>query len=594
MNFTVQLRSLFLGLFIIISTIGIAQDTLKVMQYNLLYYGKDIYDCDSENNNIDDKNSYLITILDYVQPDIFCVNEMDASADDVDYLMDNVLNIDGVSYWKHANLSGSFSINMIYYNSEKFTLNSQESIDADPAQTDVYHLTNISTSAEFTVFVAHLKASSGDDDKAKRAEATQNVMDYIADKGAGNYIFMGDLNLYTNEEEAFQNLIDPSDPDIAFYDPADRIGAWHTSSSFADVHTQSTHTEGDCYVKGGMDDRFDFIMVSEDIKNGNDEIQYLLDSYETIGQDGNHYNKALNEGGNDAAPSDVIQALYDMSDHLPVSLRMIFGTSNAPITIFNKTFDDSVLTSGGWTQYSVVDEDRYWSIPSNTYGHNSTYYAKMSGYDYDNSKAVDNEDWIISPAFNADEMDSEVLTFWTAGKYDGPDLQLYYSSDYSGTGNPNDANWTEITDFHLSKTEDYKWESSGNIDISDVVGENVRIGIKYTSSESDGSRTWQVDDILLIGEKSTPSTSLMEREAENVFEIFPNPAKEKVQLIVKQNTIDNQSVQYQIYDITGKCILEQSIKEREINAPILISISSLKKGLYFIKVGNSTKKLIVE
>lgn len=579
---------LILVLLIGLSFYSIAQETLKIMQYNLLYYGKNVYECNSDNNNIDDKNTYLKTILGYAQPDIFCVNEMDASVDDVDYLMDNTLNIDGVNYWKHASVSGSYSINMMYYNSNKFTLNTQEYITADPRQTDVYHLTYKSQSIDFTVFVVHLKASSDEDSQTDRANATQNIMNYISNEGVGNYIVMGDMNLYGADEVAFQNLINPDNPNIAFYDPIDKIGSWHTNSSYANIHTQSTHTDGDCYVTGGMDDRFDFIMISEAIKDGTSKMKYLPNSYETIGQDGNHYNKDINEGTNDAAPADVIEALYNMSDHIPVSMQVVFGESSVT-TVFNKTFDDQDLTSGGWAQYSVTDVDRFWLVPDNTYGHNGTYYTEMTGYDYDNNKAVDNEDWLISPAFNADELSEEVLTFWTAGKYDGPDLQLYYSSNYSGTGNPNDANWTEITGFHLSNTDDYVWESSGNIDISQIVGENVRIGFKYTSSEANGSRKWEIDDILLEG-TSTSSTLTLKRSAQkNYLSIYPNPVTNRLYINVNDDCGQKEN-SVQILDLTGKIILETTISPKGITS---VDVSAIKKGIYFVKVGKYAKKLIV-
>ena len=578
MRRTYILIALFFGL----ALSAISQDTLKIMQYNLLYYGKNVYDCNSTNNNIDNKNTNLRTILAYAKPDIFCVNEMDASLSDVDYLMDNVLNIDGISSWKHANISGSYSINMIYYNSDIFELMSQASINASPRQTNVYHMKHITSNTEFTVFVAHLKAGSQASDEDDKAAATQNVMNYIASQGPGNYLFEGDLNLYTSASQAFQNLVNPANTNLAFQDPANRVGDWSNNYNFSDVHTQSTHTSGDCFVTGGMDDRFDFILASKDIMEGNNEIKYLASSYETIGQDGNHYNNALIDGTNNAAPSNVINALYNTSDHLPVSMEMVFGLSSAPITLFNKTFDDQDLTSGGWRQYSVTDSNLVWNIPTNTNGHNGTYYGEMSGYDYANSTSVQNEDWLISPAFNADETLSETLTFWTAGKYSGNDLQVYYSSNYDGVSNPNTATWSEITGFNLSTTADYTWESSGNIDISNIVGENVRIAFKYTSTDTE-SRKWQIDDILLVGTNSNASVN--EVKSEKLFSIYPNPSQDI--LVVETNSLNDQNGQ--IYNIQGQIIKSFIIKGLQTK----ISVADWPSGIYFVKIGNNVQKLIV-
>ena len=53
-----------------------AQDTLKVMHYNLLMYGNNSGWCNENNNDVDEKNLNLQTIIDYVKPDIFTVNEL--------------------------------------------------------------------------------------------------------------------------------------------------------------------------------------------------------------------------------------------------------------------------------------------------------------------------------------------------------------------------------------------------------------------------------------------------------------------------------------------------------------------------------------
>jgi endonuclease/exonuclease/phosphatase family metal-dependent hydrolase len=592
---SVLLPKLRLFLFATITTVfslnTIAQDTLKIMQYNLLYYGKNVYDCDQTTNNIDHKNTQLQTILAYTQPDIFCVNEMDNSSSDVNYLMNNVLNIGGVDYWEHANVSGSYSINMIYYNSDIFTLNSQESITANPRQTNAYNLTHIASSTDFTVIVAHLKAGSDSDDETDKANATQNVMDYIENNGAGNYIFMGDLNLYSSSSQAFQNLINPSNATLSFYDPADQIGDWSNNSYYSNVHTQSTHTSGTCFVTGGMDDRFDFILMSEDIKDGNNEIKFLDNSYETIGQDGNHYNDAINAGTNNSAPTNVIDALYEMSDHLPVSMEMIFGLSSAPQTVFNKTFNDQDLNSGGWTQFSVTDDLRFWKISNDTYGHNSTYYCKMSGWDNNNSVSVENEDWLISPTFNANELFQETLTFWTAGKYTGNDLQVYYSSNYSDTGNPNLADWTEITGFNLSNTSDYTWESSENIDLSSISGENVRIGFKYTSTENSGSRSWQIDDILLLAKTSNAGIKNNASVIESLS-VFPNPSNGLLNISYIQKEASDFEIQ--IFDLTGSKVFSKEIPFKNMGRnAISISTKDLESGIYLLRTDNRTKKIII-
>ena len=44
----------------------------------------------------------------------------------------------------------------------------------------------------------------------------------------------------------------------------------------------------------------------------------LPDTYTPFGNDGSHFNQAINEGMNGAVPDSVANALHEASDHLPV------------------------------------------------------------------------------------------------------------------------------------------------------------------------------------------------------------------------------------------------------------------------------------
>ena len=109
-------------------------------------------------------------------------------------------------------------------------------------------------------------------------------------------------------------------------DPINRMGNWHTNVGYKNYHTQSTRAGTVGYAggaHGGMDDA-DFIFVSEDILSGNDGVMYVENTYYVAeGQDGNHYNQSINNGTNTAVSADIANALYYMSDHLPVSMTIM-------------------------------------------------------------------------------------------------------------------------------------------------------------------------------------------------------------------------------------------------------------------------------
>jgi hypothetical protein len=280
------------------------------------------------------KTGYLKTIVDYVKPDILTVNEINESYLYHDYILNNALNVSGTDYYQRGNppnYSNSYIINQIFYNSEKLTLISNLAIETNYRDIDIFKLKINSSGTQEQVnlncVVAHLKAGNSEDDEAERANETFKLMNYLNNASETiNYTMSGDFNVYSASEQAFQNLLFHSNEEIRFYDPVNQIGAWNNNSYFASVHTQSTHTSGDCFSWGGLDDRFDFILASDEIINGTSYIKFLPGTYKAIGQDGNHFDKSLiSSPQNNSVPEEVLYSLYNMSDHLPVVMKIIVG-----------------------------------------------------------------------------------------------------------------------------------------------------------------------------------------------------------------------------------------------------------------------------
>ncbi len=325
------------------------QDTLRIMQYNLLMYGNNFGGCTSSNNNIDNKNAYLHTIVNYVKPDILTVNEIYKTPYYHQYLLANALNIGGVGYFQMGNppnYSGSPTVNQIFYNSEKLTMQSNVAIETSVRDIDIFKLkyNNSQSNIFLNCAVAHLKAGNESSDESERASETNKLMTYLSNGNAtGNYLMMGDFNVYTASEQAFQNLLFYQNVSVRFYDPVNKIGSWNGNSYYASVQTQSTHTSGGCPSGGGLDDRFDFILASDEVINGTDKMKYLNGSYHAVGQDGEHFNKSLLASpSNTTVPSDVLNALYEMSDHLPVVIELLVGDNLGTENYQDKSFNVSL------------------------------------------------------------------------------------------------------------------------------------------------------------------------------------------------------------------------------------------------------------
>ena len=315
-----------------------AQETITVMQYNLLQYGNyqsGFADCYESNNNTQRKDECIRILLDYVQPDIFTVCEFGKTQQLQDDFVRHNLNVNGVNYWKTDNIinyANQSIINHIFYDSRKMEMKKHVALRTSPRDTDVYemYLKTAGLLAGDTVrlvcIVSHPKAGQGYE--TDRLATMRTVMNYIEQHYADeNVLIMGDFNMYRASESGYQLLTRTySDSRSLFVDPLSReggVGEWNNNQQFGPYHTQSTRRYSDeCFSSGGMDDRFDFILMSDEIFMGFNKIKYVDKSYHAVGNDGNHFNQSIDQNGNTSVPTDVLEALFDASDHLPVTMKL--------------------------------------------------------------------------------------------------------------------------------------------------------------------------------------------------------------------------------------------------------------------------------
>ena len=321
---------------LLVSMAVMAQDTITVMQYNLLQYGnyQGYGGCYESTNNTQRKDECSRVMLGYVKPDILGVCEFGATKQLQNDFLRNNLNINGANYWKSDNIMngmGSNIINHIFYDSRKMELKKHVSLPTSPRNIDVYEFYMRTSSLlsgdtiKLVCIVAHPKA--GTNCESERLAAMTTVMNYVNVHYANdNVLIMGDFNMYRATEGGYQILTKTyGNTDALFIDPLASeggVGSWNNNPSFARFHTQSTRTEGTCFSSGGLDDRFDFILMSGEVYMGSKQMRYLNGTYKAIGNDGLHYNKSINQNGNNAVPPLIAQALYDCSDHLPVTMKL--------------------------------------------------------------------------------------------------------------------------------------------------------------------------------------------------------------------------------------------------------------------------------
>ncbi len=288
-----------------------SQNKVTYVAYNLLNYP----------NSSSTRNPYFKKIMQATQPDLLVVNEMKYSSA-VNNFLSNALD---TSYAAATYISGYDTNNELYYKKSLFTFISNVPIHTALRDINQFKVVYKLTQDTLLIFAAHLKASQGTTNEQKRlAEVNQlrNVTDALPVNTA--YILSGDFNLYRSTEPAYQALVSQANTGY-FIDPS-RAGNWHNNSSYKDIHTQATRSSqvGGDGSWGGLDDRFDFILFSESI-NQSINVSYVMNSYHSFGNDGNHFNESINSGSNTAVSQDIADALYYASDHLPVIAQFDFG-----------------------------------------------------------------------------------------------------------------------------------------------------------------------------------------------------------------------------------------------------------------------------
>jgi len=165
------------------------------------------------------------------------------------------------------------------------------------------------------------------------------------------------------------------------------------------------------------------------------------------------------------------------SPETTVSSENNYNVINPIITTIPYTID---FTSNNpelnnWS-YQSVSGSQNWSWANGTG-------AQMNAF---SGSCQINEDWLISPVFDFSTTLGENISFTIDENFDGTTLEVLYSTDYSGTGDPNTATWNSIGSY----TEDMVVTSNT---LASINASSVYIAFKYEFVTGSCSR-WTVEN----------------------------------------------------------------------------------------------------
>lgn len=329
-------------------------------------------------------------------------------------------------------------------------------------------------------------------------------------------------------------------------------------------------TCGDSPYKNFVDDTENYQVLTSGLSNpyyNNPVIDHIIISNELSGNYVQN-SSALEIG----ATNTVINYRTTTSDHTPISAVLNFlvdgsGTGDCENIAYSQTFGSSL---GDFTPYSVAgDQTWYWR---------SIYGACVSGYL--SGVNNENEDWLISPAFNLSGMQSaslsfdHALNFATSESDKTTNHTLWISSGYQ-QADPSATAWTQISIPVMASGNSWTFVNSGSIDIPNQwMTNDVRFAYKYRSTTTMAS-TWEIKNFQF---NATCTTS--DNRAPINIKSTAYGIGRQIKIIV------GESSQVNIYDTMGRNVFSKFVVDN-------IDVAVPKPGIYLVRVGIDNHKVVV-
>ncbi len=278
------------------------------------------------------RQPYFRAILAPLGADVVACQEFRSQAG-VDSFLTNVLNVNEPGQWAAAPfVNGNDTDNALFYKPSRVQfLDGWSWYPPEPAGVtpnlrlvNCYRLKPVGysdASTELRIYSQHLKASTGSANESQRLAEATGIRDSMNAMPAGAHaILLGDFNIYTTTEPAFQKFLEnQADNDGRLYDPLNLSGTFN-QAAFAPYHTQCpclTCPAGSGFSGGGLDDRFDMLLPTYNMNDGQG-LELLASTYKPVGNDGLHYNLNITDPPPIPEGATCANALWNASDHLPV------------------------------------------------------------------------------------------------------------------------------------------------------------------------------------------------------------------------------------------------------------------------------------
>gem|GEM_PF-2949445 len=269
-------------------------------------------------------------------------------------------------------------------------------------------------------------------------------------------------------------------------------------------------------------------------------------------------------------------------DH-PEFANMIWNPEETVIfdEVFEEDFNDCPLGAGTFMAVSEMS-DADWECLGDSGQFDSGAMQMYAMADGQNQPSID---WLITAEpLSFDNYSEEKLSFYAASTFGNTPLQVLYSTNFDGSGNPSDFDWHTFPGVSIPKhtgIEDQEMRHYfADIDISLPAQQSFYLAFRYDNSNGQQATRWIVDDVKITGisEMNIPKKEVMQAY------VYPNPVKNnKVYVQIPQT----EKFEYIIYNLQGQKVKEDKVNQNHTQ----IFVGDLQSGVYLIHFENEGKKI---
>lgn len=241
----------------------------------------------------------------------------------------------------------------------------------------------------------------------------------------------------------------------------------------------------------------------------------------------------------------------------------INNTSLATSVVFSEDFNNP-NSLDGWTIKSSGKASQTWNIQEDHYRVNLDNSPILTSWDYSGEALI--YEVIESPVI---PLSSESAAYLSLDVYISKSTTSFigYVEVFNGT------TWQNVHTYDYDQNP-----QTDKFDVTAYANDNFKFRFVYENIDGNNWESFfMIDNVVVEGDVATSSESI----SKNSFNFYPNPAYNVIQLDgVTPNTLVT------IFDVSGKVVSESNLSNNTVD------VSNLLNGVYFIKVGEETKKFI--